>query len=312
VRKRDNPEAAKALDLFHLGSDTKAMTATLIALFVEKGDLGWDDTLGKTFPELADDMTPQVRKITLTQLLTHHAGLPYDPALGWFLIPRKGSLRDQRQAVLRLVAGAKLDSEPGEKFAYSNLGYVLAAHVAEKAEKADWEDLIDGRLFQPLGMKTAGFGAMGTPGKVDQPWQHKADGTPIEPGPNEDNPPVMGPAGRVHCSLPDWARFVALQLRAGQGKPALLQPDTFTLLHTTPFKDSGYVRDGWMGIPEDKRAGGLVLAHDGSNTQNYCTAWLAPERRRALLVACNQGGDSGRKACAEAQTQILDAYLPAR
>jgi CubicO group peptidase (beta-lactamase class C family) len=161
-------------------------------------------------------------------------------------------------------------------------------------------------------MKTAGFGAAGTPGKVDQPWGHRDDGTPVEPGPGADNPPVLGPAGRVHASLADWARFVALHLCAGHGEPALLKPETFTPLHSTPFKHADYTRGGWGATARNKRTGGLVLEHDGSNSMNYCTAWLAPERHFAVLVACNQGGDPGRKACEEARTQLLDEYLPER
>src|SRR5262245_52681073 len=59
VRKRGDDTPATADDQFHLGSDTKAMTAALVALFVEKGDLDWDSTLGGTFPDLAGDMSPE-------------------------------------------------------------------------------------------------------------------------------------------------------------------------------------------------------------------------------------------------------------
>jgi CubicO group peptidase (beta-lactamase class C family) len=310
VRKRGDDTPATLADQFHLGSDTKAMTAALLAHFVQKGDLRWDSTLGATFPDLARDMSTEFRRISLTQLLTHHAGLPHDIEGGWGVIPRNQAPREQRQETLRRLGQAKLLSEPGTKFVYSNAGYVLAGHMAEKAGGADWEELITKRLFEPLGMKSAGFGPMGTPGKVDQPWQHRADGKPVEPAPRRDNPPVMGPAGRVHCSLPDWAKFVAFEIRAGRGRPALLEPDTFRQLYATPFKDDEYFRAGWGGSPHNKRAGGLVLAHDGSNTMNHCTAWVAPGRNFAVLVVCNQGGDAGEEACAEARRRLLDEYLP--
>lgn len=224
VRKRGDRTPVTINDQFHLGSDSKAMTATLLALLVEHGDLKWTDTLGQLYPDLAQAMTPEVRKITVEQMLTHHAGLPADLEGGWQSIPRRLLLREQRQEVLKRIAGAKLDHAPGEKFQYSNLGYTLAGHVAEKVGNAEWEELMRKRLFGPLGMTTAGFGPMGTPGRVDQPWQHKRDGTPIEPRPSSDNPAVMGPAGRVHASLGDWAKFVAFVLRSGKGQPALLKP----------------------------------------------------------------------------------------
>lgn len=310
VRKRGDTTPATSNDQFHLGSDTKAMTATLLALFAEKGVLKWDETLGQRFPDLAPMMTPEVRKITVEQLLTHRAGLPPTLRDGWEKIPRDLSPRQQRQEVLKRIAADKLDSEPGLKFEYSNLGYVLAGHVAEEAGNADWEELLTRKLFEPLGMKSGGFGPMGTPEKIDQPWPHGRLGRPLSPTPNRDNPPVMGPAGRVHCSLPDWAKFVALHLRAGKGQPALLKPETFRKLHSVSVKDSDYTLGGWGLVKNHPRAKGTVLAHDGSNTMNHATAWLALEHGFAVLVATNQGGDEAKKACVEARRRLIQDYLP--
>jgi CubicO group peptidase (beta-lactamase class C family) len=120
-------------------------------------------------------------------------------------------------AALKAASAAKLDSEPGTKYLYSNLGYVIAGAIAEKAADASWEELITRALFEPLGMESAGFGGAGTPGQIDEPWGHTADGRPVtENGPEADNPPVMGPAGRVQCTIADWAKFVADQLRGAR------------------------------------------------------------------------------------------------
>lgn len=53
-----------------------------------------------------------------------------------------------------------------------------------------------------------------------------------------------------------------------------------------------------------------MLSHDGSNTHNYCTAWLASDRDFAVLVATNQGGDEAKKACVEARRALIEKYLP--
>jgi CubicO group peptidase (beta-lactamase class C family) len=65
-------------DRFHLGSDTKAMTALLTAMLVEEGKLRWDTTTAEIFPELADKMDPGFRRVTLEQLLSHTSGIPSD------------------------------------------------------------------------------------------------------------------------------------------------------------------------------------------------------------------------------------------
>ena len=102
------------------------------------------------------------------------------------------------------------------------------------------------RLFQPLGMSTAGFGAMGTPGKVDQPWQHtEVDGkwTPVAPGPLSDNPPAIGPGGTVHMSLGDWAKYAIAHLQGARGESRLLKRETWRKLHT-PLPPGDYAF-GW-------------------------------------------------------------------
>jgi hypothetical protein len=112
----------------------------------------------------------------------------------------------------------------------------------------------------------------------------------------------MGPAGRVHCSLPDWAKFVADQLLGARSGRALLWPQTYTRLHASPFRDELYTPGGWK---EESVFGAVLLAHDGCNTMNYAIALLWPSRDCAVLVATNQGtvkgpGQKGAHEAAEA------------
>src|SRR5262245_36895912 len=76
VRKAGTDVSVTVNDLWHLGSNTKAMTATLIGTLVEEGKLRWDSTTAEVFPELAADFTPQFRDVTVSHLLSHRAGLP--------------------------------------------------------------------------------------------------------------------------------------------------------------------------------------------------------------------------------------------
>ena len=61
------------------------------------------------------------------------------------------------------------------KHLYSNLGYVVAGAMAERVTARSWESLMQERLFAPLGISSAGFGAPGVPGELDQPWGHQRD-----------------------------------------------------------------------------------------------------------------------------------------
>ncbi|MCH2148217.1 MAG: beta-lactamase family protein, partial [Phycisphaerales bacterium] len=164
-----------------------------------------------------------------------------------------------------------------------------------------YEQLIQQEVFEPLGMEAAGFGTPLQRGP-NQPNGHRADGTPSAP--EADNPEAITPAGRVHCTMQDWSRFVAAHLIGPRGEHDLLKPSTFTELHApAPGADRSYAM-GW-GTGSRDWAGGKVLTHAGSNTMWYCVAWVAPEKNMAVLVACNQGGDVAAKACDQAATLAI-------
>jgi len=309
VRKRGCRAPVTIDDQFHLGSDTKALTATMVGRLVEKGRLSWDTRLAKVFPELTHKMPPEFTKINLTHLLTHHSGLPAN--LIWWAVPGKG-VRQQRIEAMKLGFGMKLMGEPGEKFLYSNVGYVTVGAMVERISGTKWEDLMTQELFEPLGLKSAGFGPAGSPDTVEQPWPHTKNGTPIAPGAFGDNPALLGPGGRVHMSLPDWSRFIADQLRGARGQAGFLQQATYKKVFTSPFNDRFYTCGGWAGNPKDERTGGLVLYHDGSNRMNYAHAWLAPEKDFALLVVTNQGEEPGQAGCHEAGDALIRRFLEKR
>lgn len=308
VRKRGAAVKATGDDQLHLGSDTKPITAWLIAWLIEQGLLDWDTPLDKVFPKLAGDWPTAHRKITVTQLLTHHSGLPANYPGGWWSIPVKGTPRDQRLGLMKKLGTIKLAAKPGAKYLYSNLGYTVLGAVAERVGNASWEQLLAKHVFGPLGMKGVGHGPMGKEGEILQPWQHSAKGKPIAPKWSNDNPPVMGPAGRLHCSLRAWSRFVADVLRGARGDKGRLKARTYAMMFDTPYGDTFYCRGGWIGRRKNAKGKGLFLEHDGSNTQNYCTAVLLPDRNLAVLVATNQGGDAARTACHEVRAELVKRW----
>ena len=194
-------------------------------------------------------------------------------------------------------------NRPGSTYLYSNVGYALAGLMAEMVAGESWEDLMRRRLFGPLEMASAGFGPLGRPGTVEQPWGHHAVGDRVEPT-QQDNAPALGPAGTVHCSIPDWARFAALHMAAERGKPRLLKAATFRALHTPPA-GADYA-DGWI-VCQRSWAGGQAFSHNGSNTSWFSTIWLAPAINLAFLAATNQGDKVAEKANDEAIAALIRA-----
>ena len=291
VRKRGTEIPVTLTDQWHLGSDTKAMTATLMARLVERGQLKWDTTLAEVFPDLASQMHPGFKNVTLQHLLSHRSGLPANPDLAKYLGDDGVALRLR---AVREELTKPPQHAPGSHYEYSNLGYIIAGAVMEKTSGQSWEHAMSTEVFEPLQMKAVGFGGTGTHGQIDQPWPHTADGEPTaENGPVVDNPPVMGPAGRVHCSIQDWAKFIQDQLRGDRGESALLKPGMYQRLHEPPF--AGEYALGWI-VTQREWGGGTVFNHAGDNTMNFANVWIAPQRDFAILVCVNQSGDMAFQA----------------
>ena len=315
VRKYGSDVKAELGDPFHLGSCTKAMTGSLVALLVEQGKLRWDMTLEEAFPELKGTMHPDYRAVTLTHLLSHRAGLPSMTA-GFQPITRE-QLKEilampapaQRRRMAEIVLSNPPIRKPGEEKLYSNAGFALAGAIAEKAAGEDYESLVRRMLFGPLGMNSAGFGAMGTSGRIDAPWQHTKSGdaiTPIEPGPRSDNPPFLTPGGRVHCSICDWAKYVQCVLKALRDEEGLLPLAQVRQLKEPPF--GGDYALGWTICDRDW-AHGKAFTHAGTNKQNYSVVWVAPARNFAVLVATNRGGEDAFKSLDKVCAQMIARFL---
>jgi CubicO group peptidase (beta-lactamase class C family) len=305
LRKQGDPAPVTTNDLFHIGSCTKSMTATLAALLVEDGKLQWTTTVAQVFPDLK--MDKRYEAVTLEQLLTHRGGCPAAPPTAAWTRAReqKGTATEQRLQFITAVLSQPPAAAPGSQFIYSNQGYAIAGAMLEKLTSKSWELLLTEKLFRPLGMNSAGFGVPGSNGKVEQPWGHTYllwKASPVQ----SDNPPAIGPAGTVHCSLDDLARFVMLHLQGGQGAGRLLKPGTFRKLHTPPT--GGEYAFGWLSL-ERGWAGGKALMHNGSNTMWYLVMWLAPEKNFAVIAATNIAGANAEKGCDDAASAMIQKWL---
>lgn len=313
VRRRGHNAKITRADRFHLGSDTKAMTATLAALRVEEGKLAWTTTLAAIFGDAAIRHAAW-KQVTLQQLLTHRAGLPRNVR---FRPDKALPLAEQRARFVTAVLAEPPEHAPDTQHLYSNAGYIMAGAMLERICGCAWEDLMRDRLFKPLGITAGGFGAP----QGDNPWGHTERGNPVDAAtPAADNPPFLGPAGTAHMTMADWSRFVALHLRGSRANPRhvsrLLKPESFAHLHRPPAGQN--YASGWgtgtrpWARGEATLASGQILTHAGSNTMWFCVAWLAPEIDFAALIASNQAGPAATKACDEAVGILIRRFARPR
>jgi CubicO group peptidase (beta-lactamase class C family) len=304
VRKIGDPTLITTNDVFHIGSCTKSMTATLAGMLIDEGKLGWDTTIADVFPELKGKMDPQYDNVTVEELLTQCGGVPSDPPdAAWTQAwKQQGTPMEQRRQFIEAVLSQPPAAKPGTQMIYSNQGYAIVGAMLEKITGTPWETLITERLFKPLHMDTAGFGPPGTIGQVDEPWGHVRKlfmNIPVQ----VDNPPAIAPAGTVHCSLDDFARYAIFQM---ENQPHLLKPETFAKLHTPP--PGGDYACGWV-VMRRGWAGGKALWHNGSNTTFYFAVWLAPNKKLAVITATNTGADNTFDACDDADVYMIQHWL---
>jgi CubicO group peptidase (beta-lactamase class C family) len=310
VRAVGRGEAVTLDDRWHLGSDTKAMTATLIARLVEQGYLRYEDTMARIFPGIAARMNPALHDVTVAQLLSHTAGLPglrSDREMAAYLrvIKSEKKVRAQRAALAMYYLSRPPASKVGE-FSYSNLGYVIAGAVAEERTGQSWEDLIREEIWKPLGIRSGGFGPPGKSGRFDEPLGHeRVDGKLVALDPEDaasDNPPSVGPAGRVHIDLHDWLLFVQDQLDGENGRGKLLKPESYRRLHTPVSKSYGM---GW-GVLRDPQGATSVLTHTGSNGYWVADVRIFPKRQLILLSVINAGDDVAVQADKDIARAVQD------
>lgn len=304
VRDVESGEPVQVDDSFHIGSVTKSITATVIASLVHDGILSWDKTLGEALPTI--DMLDGYRGITLRQLVDHAGGIQPYLQISEAEEKRFGSLPgvggQQRAGFAKYILAREPAAPPATTMIYSNAGFSLAAHVAERVAKRSWEKLVEDRVFEPLGLETAGFG-----------WPYTRDGdaaarahfgAPPQLRPRGLEEYQLGdyldPAGDVHMSAPDLARYALSHLRGLRGEDDLLPAAVIRELHTSaPLDDGPPYAGGW--VLETTADGLPVHWHNGSLGVFFSMVRLVPDLDWGVVVIMNAGSpaDVIDAVCAE-------------
>lgn len=288
-RKKNTGVLLTDKDRWHIGSITKSITATMIARLVERGELNWDTSIEDVFHD-TQDLHRSWGKTTLQQLLTHTSGAPSNfPFMTNFKHPPEGSERmAARESAVVSILRKPPESEPGSTFVYSNVGYTIAGVIAEKITGLPWEELIRQEIFRPLQIRTGGFGPPKDNGdKLSQPRGHsKLLGITIAAETDDDNSPIMGPAGTIHMTLADLITHANDHLQGANGRGSLLTDKTYQHLHSPVL--NGYAF-GWVVSPHQDWARGPVLWHNGSNTMWYALVAIMPKLNATIAITSNDG-----------------------
>jgi CubicO group peptidase (beta-lactamase class C family) len=305
VRRIGSAAPVRRGDRWHLGSDGKAMTATMVARLVERGVLAWDRTMAEMLPQFAATMHESYRDVTLPELMSHRAGLPRDlsESQGDFFNAFHADvtpLSNQRLSYLDRAVREAPAAQKRTEFSYSNTGFVTAAACAERATGRSFEELMASEVFAPLRMRSVSFDQYGA---SNGPAGHR-DGR-IADQTLDTNPPMFAPAGGMSMSLPDWARFCIDQIQGAHGRGRLLRAESYLLLHT-PQGDTGFAALGWGYLPTVFERRGPALFHAGSDGNWTAVVMLFPDTGNGVLVASNAYESMrGDRAANEAMRAIV-------
>lgn len=320
VRNVGRPEPVTVHTLFANASTTKAFTSFAAALLVDEGKLRWDDPIAKHLPrfQLLDPLAS--RELTIRDALSHRVGFG-DPGFLWYGAP--WGWEDISSRVSRVRASTSFRS----RYAYNNVTYAVAGMAAAAAAGSTWDDLVQRRILDPLGMKETFTGerALAAQKEIATPHYRVDDTVRAITRLDFDQ---IAPAGTMYSSASDmarWLRFLLDSTRVQRGSQPLLRPATFaelftpqTLIRRDDFYPTARLTKpnftayglGWF--LHDYR-GEFVALHTGSIDGYVAIVGLLPSRRTAIAVFANLDHAELRHALVySAFDRVLDAAADAK
>jgi CubicO group peptidase (beta-lactamase class C family) len=262
----------------------------------EDGELTLDAPIGRYVPGLS----PKLAAVTLDQLLSHRAGLRDEATM--FGLHDDSALGQ----TVRAITDDFFFAEPGRVFSYANPGYWVAGFVGEVVTGKPYADVMNERLFEPLGMKRTTLRptlAMTYP--LAQGHEAPEHLPPRVDRPAADN---VGnwPAGSVFSSVEDLSRFVVAFMNGGvlDGRQ-VLAPGVVARMSTPRIEVPGSEpRSYSYGLMTGVNQGVRMVEHGGSRSGYGSLIRMAPERRAAVVILANRSGSSLPKT-AEAAMDLL-------
>ncbi|MDX2118398.1 MAG: serine hydrolase [Planctomycetota bacterium] len=261
VRRVSDLAPVTSADRYHVGSNAKAITSSILAEYVQRGVLSWESTIGDVLSSRIPEIDARYRDVTLREILTMRGGLPMlftnDELLAYAGLP--GTPHEQREQIAALILAQPPAFDRSESH-YSNAAYMIAGLMGEIASGKTWEAEVTRLLETSLGLHIE-IGWPGSDGS-DQPWGHVlSEGQMLEIDPRGEIqfPVAFNPAGNLSMSIPNLAEFGRQHLRALRGVTSALPFDSQRVeqMHDTQgrvfamgwtdLRPIGGIGDGWIG-----------------------------------------------------------------
>lgn len=279
--------------LFAIGSSSKAFTTLLMGMLVDEGLLEWDRPVASYLADFVLHDEYATAHLTPRDMVSHRSGLPRHD-LAWY-----NNETISRGELVQRLRYLPANKELRETWQYNNLMFLTAGVLVEELTGKSWEEAVQARILDPLGMTRSNFDVAVSQADADHslPYVVKDD----EVMPVDFRPiTVMAPAGAINSTARDMARWLQLQLGEGSidGRE-LLQPGTLAEMHLPQMVIPGLPREkekspmsyglGWF--VETWR--GHLRVHHGGNIDGFSAlVTLYPREGVGIVVLVNRNGSA--------------------
>ena len=299
-KKINSNLAATIYDRFRIGSNTKAITGFIAALLVKEGKITWETKFFELYPELKAKSDPAYHDLTLLNLLSFRARLfPYTYT---YARPAKNQFKGNEEKQRYQFATWFFQQKPVGKrdtIIFSNLGFIAAGLMLEKASGKTYEQLVKD-LGSQLDIRFA-FGQPNTENS-SQTWGHDEHLKPEAPGDSYKLNWLL-PAGNINVSLPDYTKFIQLQLRGLQGKSTLLSKDEFNFMHYGLSKFSV----GWFWETDEN---GRIFSYNVGNPGTFLSkVYIFNKENKAFILLCNVQNDEAEEGIDNLYDHLKKMYI---
>jgi CubicO group peptidase (beta-lactamase class C family) len=300
--------------LFYIASSTKSFTALSAALLDKEGKIKLDDSISKYSSGIQfKDQLPD--KITVRDLLTHTSGLRNEALTFRMAYSGESDPADMKRV---FADGTTFVDGRYGKYNYDNLGYNIYAVLLQNHLGMKWQDLLQDKIFDPVGMKhTTAYvsKARAKKWKIAAPYLFDAATGKMERSPLSKTDSNMQSAGGIFASITDIGKWLNMNMNDGKlnGKQ-VIPADVVRAVHTgytqtvreaPPFSGAGQYGLGWqIGKYRDEK----VIYHHGGFPGYRSHISFLPEKRIAVAVLANDGF-AGARAADVLATYAYDWWL---
>jgi beta-lactamase class C len=274
---------------FRLASVSKTFAGVLTAIMVKEGSLDWEDKVVYYLPEFRLKDSTATHELKVKHLLSHTTGLPRHAY---------SNMLDNGvpyQKLKELLGNLQLNTSPGQEYNYQNVAFSLIGDVLEVATGKKYEDLLQDKLFTPLGMNGAGSGYNHLTNLENKAYPHYFQFGKYKNRNIESKYFDVGPAAGVNASIEDMIKYARLMtgyypdILGEESVEQLFFPQVevskkeSSVIGWQPIEKAWYGL-GWRGVQKNQRK---IIFHGGFVNGYRSEIALIPEEKLALVVLTN-------------------------